>query len=181
MCTREKFHSQAPCVPPRRAPTRRGRAACCPWRRRKNEANNNKFAFLKPGDPFNPYYAETVIANGGKPPAGAADAAASAKISGESTVKPVKKAAAGVMPLEPPKPQYIVNRPAGAQPLDMDVIMLTAQFVARNGRSFLTGLANRESKNPMFDFLKPTHRGRLKSESAAPPALPAAPGTGARP
>ena len=139
-----------------------------PWRRRKNEANNNKFAFLKPGDPFNPYYAEQVIANGGKPPAGAADAAASAKISGESTVKPVKKAAAGVMPLEPPKPQYIVNRPAGAQPLDMDVIMLTAQFVARNGRSFLTGLANRESKNPMFDFLKPTHRGRLKSESAAP-------------
>ena len=73
-----------------------------PWRRRKNEANNNKFAFLKPGDPFNPYYAEQVVANGGKPPAGAADAAASAKISGESTVKPVKKAAAGVMPLEPP-------------------------------------------------------------------------------
>ena len=89
-----------------------------PWRRRKNEANNNKFAFLKPGDPFNPYYAEQVVANGGKPPAGAADAAASAKISGESTVKPVKKAAAGVIPLEPPKPQYIVNRPAGAQPLE---------------------------------------------------------------
>ena len=133
---------------------------------------NNKFAFLKPGDPFNPYYVATVIANGGKPPAGSADAAgSSAKISGESTVKPVKKAAAGVMPLEPPKPQYIVNRPAGAQPLDMDVIMLTAQFVARNGRSFLTGLANRESKNPMFDFLKPTHRGRLKAR-ALPPLLP---------
>ena len=59
--------------------------------------------------------------------------------------------------MEPPKAQFVVNRPAGAQPLDMDVIMLTAQFVARNGRSFLTGLANRESKNPMFDFLKPTH------------------------
>ena len=119
---------------------------------------NNKFAFLKPGDPFNPYYVATVIANGGKPPAGSVDVAeSSAKISGESTVKPVKKVAAGVMPVEPPKPQYIVNRPAGAQPLDMDVIMLTAQFVARNGRSFLTGLANRESKNPMFDFLRPTH------------------------
>ena len=84
---------------------------------------NNKFAFLKSGDPFNPYYVAMVIANGGKPPAGSADAAgSSAKISGEPTVKPVKKAAAGVMPLEPPKPQYIVNRPAGAQPLDMDVI-----------------------------------------------------------
>jgi hypothetical protein len=142
-------------------------------RRRKNEVQNNKFAFLKPGDPFNPYYVATVIANGGKPPAGSADAAgSSAKISGESTVKPVKKAAAGVMPLEPPKPQYIVNRPAGAQPLDMDVIMLTAQFVARNGRSFLTGLANRESKNPMFDFLKPTHPRQAKSESAPPSPPP---------
>jgi hypothetical protein len=145
-------------------------------RRRKNEVQNNKFAFLKPGDPFNPYYVATVIANGGKPPAGSADAAgSSAKISGESTVKPVKKAAAGVMPLEPPKPQYIVNRPAGAQPLDMDVIMLTAQFVARNGRSFLTGLANRESKNPMFDFLKPTHPRQAKSESAPPSPPPPPP------
>jgi splicing factor 3A subunit 1 len=29
--------------------------------------------------------------------------------------------------------------------------------VARNGQKFLTGLTERESKNPQFDFLKPTH------------------------
>ena len=57
----------------------------------------------------------------------------------------------------------------------MDVIQLTAQFVANNGRSFLTGIANRESKNPMFEFLKPTHhlfshftvRARQRAATAA--------------
>merc|ERR1719221_1306718 len=39
----------------------------------------------------------------------------------------------------------------------MDIIKLTAQFVARNGQKFLIGLTQRESRNPQFDFLKPTH------------------------
>ena len=34
---------------------------------------------------------------------------------------------------------------------------LTAQFVARNGRSFLTNLMNREQRNFQFDFLRPQH------------------------
>lgn len=37
-----------------------------------------------------------------------------------------------------------------------DVVKLTAQFVARNGRQFLTSLMNRE-KNYQFDFLRPQH------------------------
>jgi splicing factor 3A subunit 1 len=37
------------------------------------------------------------------------------------------------------------------------MVKLTAQFVAKNGRQFLTGLQNRESRNPQFDFLKPSH------------------------
>ena len=41
--------------------------------------------------------------------------------------------------------------------VDLDVIRLTAQFVARNGRSFLSGLTQREQRNVQFDFLKPTH------------------------
>merc|ERR1712217_399178 len=41
--------------------------------------------------------------------------------------------------------------------MDMDIIKLTAQFVARNGQKFLIGLTQRESRNPQFDFLKPTH------------------------
>lgn len=34
---------------------------------------------------------------------------------------------------------------------------LTAMFVARNGRQFLTQLMNREVRNFQFDFLKPQH------------------------
>jgi splicing factor 3A subunit 1 len=41
--------------------------------------------------------------------------------------------------------------------LDVDTIKLTAQFVARNGKPFLTQLTNKEQRNPMFDFLKPQH------------------------
>lgn len=34
---------------------------------------------------------------------------------------------------------------------------MTAQFVARNGRQFLTNLMNREQRNYQFDFLRPQH------------------------
>jgi splicing factor 3A subunit 1 len=37
------------------------------------------------------------------------------------------------------------------------LIRLTALFVARNGRQFLTQLMNREVRNFQFDFLKPQH------------------------
>merc|ERR1719161_1735480 len=56
----------------------------------------------------------------------------------------------------PPPDQYSVSHPYIA-PMDMDIIKLTAQFVARNGQKFLIGLTQRESRNPQFDFLKPTH------------------------
>ena len=47
--------------------------------------------------------------------------------------------------------------PEGLTALDLDMIKLTAQFVARNGKAFLTGLASREHGNAHFHFLKPTH------------------------
>lgn len=56
----------------------------------------------------------------------------------------------------PPPDQFVLNHPYIA-PMDMDIIKLTAQFVARNGQKFLIGLTQRESRNPQFDFLKPTH------------------------
>lgn len=39
----------------------------------------------------------------------------------------------------------------------MDIIKLTAQFAAVNGKKFLSGITQRESQNPQFAFLKPTH------------------------
>ncbi len=61
-------------------------------------------------------------------------------------------------PLEPPEDaHYIVPIPAGLTMLDIDVIKLTAQMVARNGSSFMRGVVDREHANPQFNFLKPTH------------------------
>ena len=40
---------------------------------------------------------------------------------------------------------------------DLDVVKLTAQFVARNGRQFLTSLMQKEQRNYQFDFLRPQH------------------------
>jgi splicing factor 3A subunit 1 len=72
---------------------------------------------------------------------------------------PEKKAALPpTKPLEAPaEEQYTSHVPEGLTSLDLDTIRLTAQFVARNGKAFLTGLASREHANPAFFFLKPTH------------------------
>jgi len=40
---------------------------------------------------------------------------------------------------------------------DLDILKLTAQFVARNGRQFMTALSQREQRNYQFDFLRPNH------------------------
>ncbi|MCI20755.1 putative splicing factor 3A subunit 1-like, partial [Trifolium medium] len=66
--------------------------------------------------------------------------------------RPVRKV------LDPPEAeQYTVRLPEGITGEELDIIKLTAQFVARNGKSFLTGLTSREINNPQFHFLKPTH------------------------
>jgi splicing factor 3A subunit 1 len=37
------------------------------------------------------------------------------------------------------------------------MVKTTAQFVARNGRQFLTSLMKMEARNYQFDFLRPQH------------------------
>jgi splicing factor 3A subunit 1 len=56
----------------------------------------------------------------------------------------------------PPQDQFSISHP-NIPAVEMDIIKATAQFVARNGQRFLTGLSERETKNPQFDFLKPQH------------------------
>ncbi|KAK9921388.1 hypothetical protein M0R45_029899 [Rubus argutus] len=86
-------------------------------------------------------------------PAPAADGEAGAtKPDPSAQFRPVRKV------LEPPEAeQYTVRLPEGITGEELDIIKLTAQFVARNGKSFLTGLTSREINNPQFHFLKPTH------------------------
>ncbi|KAL4540028.1 hypothetical protein Ndes2437B_g01636 [Nannochloris sp. 'desiccata'] len=126
-----------------------------------NEANNAKFNFLKAGDPYNAYYQHKIkelkAAESGEAPA-----APAAAVPAPPPVAAVEAAPKPVLPpskpIETPEEEhYSAHVPEGMTILDVDVIKLTAQFVARNGKSFLTGLASREHANPQFNFLKPTH------------------------
>lgn len=71
--------------------------------------------------------------------------------------------------LRPPEPDvWVIEKPNISARQD-DIIKLSAQYVARNGRSFQTGLMDREARasiihlctlikqNPIFDFLQPFH------------------------
>lgn len=131
------------------------------------EQNHQKFAFLLPNNPYRPYYDHKVkefktgVVEETKPdvPQAIIDQKAkdAAKAKKKEEVKMLTMGAKQKKAAKPPAPdQYVVNHPYIA-PMDMDIIKLTAQFVARNGQKFLIGLTQRESRNPQFDFLKPTH------------------------
>jgi splicing factor 3A subunit 1 len=61
-------------------------------------------------------------------------------------------------PIAPtPIETFVLDLPVDIGALDLDILKLTAQFVAKNGHSFQVGLLNREHKNPQFDFLKQNH------------------------
>ena len=55
------------------------------------------------------------------------------------------------------QPSVSLADPPSISAFDPDVVKLTAQFVARNSRQFLTNLMNREQRNFQFDFLRPQH------------------------
>ncbi|RLM73391.1 uncharacterized protein C2845_PM15G22470 [Panicum miliaceum] len=144
---------------------------------------NAKFNFLQPSDPYHAYYQHRVSEIAAAPPgadapAGAepdgAPAAAPASAPADCAAAPADGAAAAadakpdhsapfrVAPpakvLVPPKAElYTVRLPEGITGEELDIIKLTAQFVARNGKNFLTSLAQRESNNVQFHFIRPTH------------------------
>ncbi|XAR54349.1 hypothetical protein NMG60_11029431 [Bertholletia excelsa] len=140
-----------------------------------NNAGNAKFNFLNPSDPYHAYYqhrlsefrVQSQVPAQQQPSLQPADSsvqesapAAPAADGNEAVTKP--DPAAQFRPvhkvLEPPEvEQYTVRLPEGITGEELDIIKLTAQFVARNGKSFLTGLTSREINNPQFHFLKPTH------------------------
>ncbi|KAK9290688.1 hypothetical protein L1049_008862 [Liquidambar formosana] len=139
-----------------------------------SNAGNAKFNFLNASDPYHAYYQHRLSefraqnqASAQQPSLQAADSSAPesalsapaadgneavAKADPSAQFKTVRKV------LEPPEAeQYTVRLPEGITGEELDIIKLTAQFVARNGKSFLTGLTSREINNPQFHFLKPTH------------------------
>ncbi|KAJ2805953.1 SF3a splicing factor complex subunit, partial [Coemansia furcata] len=110
---------------------------------------NAKFSFIYPNDPYYAYYSHMV----------------EKYKSGDTTTDDTPVEIADTMDIDAPLAEA-PERPdtlqfAHAMPAisaqDLDVIKLTAQFVARNGRQFMTMLAQRESQNYQFDFMAPAH------------------------
>ena len=129
---------------------------------KQNEINNPKFNFLNTGDPYHAYYQYKVdaIREGKvepekvKAPEVAPVTAVAHKQS--ELLKSVQKETT-IVPKEPPPEFEFLADPPSISAFDLDVVKLTAQFVARNGRQFLTNLMNREQRNFQFDFLRPQH------------------------
>ena len=116
---------------------------------REKEKHNPKFSFLSRQDAYSPFYLwrlEEVRAGRGT--------AVSAGRTGETAPAPEPEKPAG--PAAPPDFHFSARMPnISAQ--DLDVVRLTALFVAKNGRSFMTTLSQKETRNYQFDFLRPQH------------------------
>lgn len=124
---------------------------------RQNEVNNPKFNFLNPTDPYHAYYQHKVkeFKEGkGQEPTVTKPSLASMAI--KPVTEPIK-IIEPIVPKDPPAEFEFTADPPSISAFDLDVVKLTAQFVARNGRQFLTNLMNREQRNYQFDFLRPQH------------------------
>ncbi|KAM0325095.1 hypothetical protein ACHAQA_007634 [Verticillium albo-atrum] len=113
---------------------------------REKERANPKFSFLNAEDAYNAFYQWRLD----EIKAGRGTAIAAGRANETAVVE---------KPVGPPKPadyQFSARMPRLNQK-DLDVIRLTALFVAKNGRQFMTQLAQREAGNPQFQFLIPNH------------------------
>uniref|UniRef100_A0A914XR38 SURP motif domain-containing protein n=1 Tax=Plectus sambesii TaxID=2011161 RepID=A0A914XR38_9BILA len=119
---------------------------------REKEAGNPRFNFLSQTDPYNAYYQHKVREHQeGK--------AVEPSIQKPQLPDAIKQHVQQLefIPRDPPPDFEFSADPATINAFDLDLIKLTALFVARNGRQFLTQLMNREIRNYQFDFLKPQH------------------------
>ncbi|XP_014223741.1 splicing factor 3A subunit 1 [Trichogramma pretiosum] len=126
---------------------------------RQNELGNPKFNFLNVGDPYHSYYQHKVKdfkeGKGQEPSATVTKGVTPAAQQKQQEI--LKQVEQPFVPKEPPPEFEFIADPPSISALDLDTVKLTAQFVARNGRQFLTNLMNREQRNFQFDFLRPQH------------------------
>ncbi|CAG9787430.1 unnamed protein product [Diatraea saccharalis] len=135
---------------------------------RQNELGNPKFNFLNSGDPYHAYYQHKVKEiREGKGPDPSAPAPAPPGVTrgglAPATAARQQELLKAAAPAEPPPPRdpppdfEFIADPPSISALELDIVKLTAQFVARNGRQFLTDLMKKEERNHQFDFLRPQH------------------------
>ncbi|KAJ5692188.1 hypothetical protein N7462_001611 [Penicillium macrosclerotiorum] len=116
---------------------------------REKEKNNPKFSFLDPDDAYAPFYQWRLVEiKEGR------GTSVSAGRPGEAVPAAEPEKPKG--PPEPPAFNFSARMPIiNAQ--DLEVVKLTALFVAKRGKSFMTALSQREAGNFQFDFLRPNH------------------------
>lgn len=117
---------------------------------RKKNAGTNQTTFLEDGDAYEPYYRWRLAEIKGGRGFNENDRAISSK---------TDVTFAGREHKAPPKPadfKFSARMPnISAQ--DMDIVKLTAQYAAKNGRAWVTQLSQREGGNYQFDFLRQQH------------------------
>eukprot|EP00047_Mylnosiga_fluctuans_P003942 m.231853 g.231853 ORF g.231853 m.231853 type:complete len:692 (+) comp12270_c0_seq1:22-2097(+) len=120
---------------------------------RKEKEGEPKFQFLMPTSPYHAYYLHKVddFRKGATLDLSAKDKDTSFSVASLKEEVPEIE-----LHGPPPEPQFLFEAPTLYQQ-DVDLVRLTAQFVARNGRDFLTRLIQQEANNYQFDFLKPHH------------------------
>ena len=141
------------------------------------EGMTAKFSFLKTFDPYHGYYEQKIreaedVANGNavsksedSAPEIPVPAVTSSTTVGNinttvaapaSLITPLARMAQAIADDAPPDLEFTLLQPTGITIQDLDVIKLTAQYTAVNGREFLSKIAQREQRNPQFEFLVPT-------------------------
>ena len=117
--------------------------------KREKERFNPKFSFLAPNDAYSPYYAWRL----GEIRQGRGTAVSAGRV-GEAQVPAEAEKKQGPAP---PLDFHFSARMPNISAQDLDVVKLTALFVAKNGRSFMTTLSQKQAGNFQFDFLRPQH------------------------
>ncbi|KAL7744343.1 hypothetical protein ACLKA6_001735 [Drosophila palustris] len=130
---------------------------------RQNELGNPKFNFLNGGDPYHAYYRHKVNEFREGNDAGITAVTGLKQLAVTSAAQQRQQellkqvVEQQFVPKEPPAEFEFIADPPSIAAMDLDIVKLTAQFVARNGRQFLTNLMSREQRNFQFDFLRPQH------------------------
>ncbi len=113
---------------------------------RENESNNNKFTFVNENDPYNKYYnfvldnIETFI-----------------EVSGENRSADAEKQHEDEQVEPPLELDFLVELPPITSK-DLEIIKLTALFVAKNGENYINQIKNKyKDQTAQFSFLNDTH------------------------
>lgn len=113
---------------------------------------NPKLTFIHPDDPYHAYYqwrlAEIRAGRGN---------AVSAGREGEGQTGVSSKGREERKGPEKPEEFRFSARMPNISAQDLEIVRLTALFVAKNGRGWMTQLSQREAGNYQFDFLRPQH------------------------